>query len=273
MKSLEEAMGTITMPSEIEFTKDEILDSDEYTTNFKLIHLANKRSGDLDSSIIDCLNCLNRGYVYIWLEETDGQAIQHCKCLKTREAVRNGLKSGLGNLLDHRVNNFKVNDDWQRDFKQLATDYILNARKEWFMAMGQSGTGKTMLCSAICNDRLNKGYEVVYLLWRDYVASLKKIQFDDKKNDKRRYFVGYADAEILYIDDLFKGTVTDTDKSYAFELINHRYNKGLVTIISSELLVLKLADKDQATAGRMKELAGKYCFQIEEDINKNYRLK
>jgi len=239
----------------------------------------NQMIGNLDSTVIDCKTCLNRGYYYTSRNNTGDllhtPARVICKCLKVRESAENARNSGLGNLMDHRAAHFQATDDWQKELKQLVTDYVSDANKEWIAVLGQSGAGKTMLCSAISNKRLADGHEVRYLLWRDYVSNLKQSQFNDRReeNNRNHYFEHYANAEILYIDDLFKGTVTDTDKSYAFELINHRYNKSLVTIISSELLLLELAELDQAVAGRLKEKAGKYCFQISKDIKKNFRFK
>ena len=240
-------------------------------------HRLNQREGDLDKELYDCKKCLNRGFYYV---HCDSEGVHfrepylaQCSCLKIRESLKLSEKSGLGEMKKHRVANFVATDDWQKEVKQLVADYIVNANGEWLLLLGQSGAGKTHLCSAVCNKRLEDGRESIYVLWRDYVARLKESKFDNRRDSENHYFSHVANVEILYIDDLFKGTVTDTDKSYAFELINHRYNKKLTTIVSSELLLLEIADLDQAVAGRMKEMAGKYCFQISKDIKKNYRFK
>lgn len=237
----------------------------------------NQQVGDLDNSVIDCKKCLNRGYSYVYCDANGSHfhtpAMSPCTCQKARTSLANGRKSGLSTMKEHRVANFKVTEEWQKDIKHLTADYILNGDKEWFLACGQSGAGKTMLCSAICNKRLEDGHEVIYILWRDYVARIKDSKFDKKRDNQNHYFEYCANAEILYIDDLFKGTITETDKSYAFELINHRYNKNLTTIVSTEMLITDLVEIDQAIAGRLKERAGKYCFQISKDIKKNYRFK
>jgi DNA replication protein DnaC len=108
------------------------------------------------------------------------------------------------------------------------------------------------------------------MIWNEFVDRLKRMNYD---LDRDSYFDEYAKAEILYIDDLFKGKVTETDVNYAFRLINERYNKNLVTIVSSELLLKDLREIDEAIAGRLKEKAKKYCIQVGKDSSKNYRLK
>lgn len=80
-------------------------------------------------------------------------------------------------------------------------------------------------------------------------------------------------ADVLYIDDFFKGKISETDKTLAFDIINYRYNNSLVTIISSELLLQELIDVDAAIAGRIKQMSADYIVQIAYDDERNYRLK
>ena len=103
------------------------------------------------------------------------------------------------------------------------------------------------------------------------IKMLSKLK--DKAEIVKFIFNEYAKAEILYIDDLFKGKVTETDVNVAFQLINERYNTNLVTIVSSELLLKDLREIDEAIAGRLKEKAKSYCIQVAKDSSKNYRFK
>ena len=244
------------------------------TPTHELAYLANQKTllkrNQTDSSGIECLVCLNRGFKTYYEAESDRSYIENCRCIKARRAFKNAVKSGLGHLLNHKVRDYEVTEEWQERIKDLVIRYIQDADKEWFLALGQSGIGKTKLCSAICNQRLKSGHEVKYLLWREFIVELKRKTFN---HDRDEFFKAYVDAEILYIDDLFKGKVTETDIDYAFELINKRYNLNLVTIVSSELLMAELAEIDQAIAGRIREKTKDYYFQEEKDLNKNYRFK
>ena len=138
-----------------------------------------------------------------------------------------------------------------------------------------------MICSSIANELLKNYKQVKYMAWSEFVEKLKRMKFD---LDRDEYFSEFSKAEVLYIDDLFKGSlnyddlgrlkVNQTDVKYAFQLLNERYNKRLVTIISSEFLIddIKL-QVDEAIAGRIKERSTSYCVQIKKDIDRNYRFK
>lgn len=238
------------------------------TITQQLVELDNAKKGNLTG--FDCQICLNKGFVSIYVAETDSSKIDDCECMKVRKSKKIAEQSNMGELLAHRLRDFKVTEPFQEVMRDKVKDYILNARTEWFLALGQSGCGKSMVCASICNQRLKEYRQVKYMIWNEFVDRLKRMKYD---LDRDEFFNEYAKAEILYIDDLFKGKVTDSDVNIAFQLINERYNANSVTIISSELLLNDLRDIDEAIAGRMKEKAKSYCIQVGKDSSKNYRFK
>jgi len=246
------------------------------------VDLFNQKQGNLNKDGFDCKKCLNKGQIAI-LFETSGhfhEGKTFCECVGIRKMIRNAKESGFGDLLEHKLKNFTVKKDWQKNLLSLAESYLASDLKCWFAVIGQSGAGKTMICSGICNQLLKRYKKVKYMSWVEFTETMKHLSFDD---DKDEYFNGYANAEILYIDDLYKTSVSFddfgkrkvnmTDVKYAFQLINQRYNKRLVTIISSELLLDELADVDEAIAGRIKERCEEYFFTIGRDSGRNFRFK
>jgi DNA replication protein DnaC len=149
----------------------------------------------------------------------------------------------------------------------------------WFFIGGQSGAGKTHICTAICREFLMEGKEVKYMLWRDDVVKLKNAVTDPEYES---LVEKYKRVEVLYIDDLFKtGTAADgtrqrptgADINVAFEILNFRYNDPkLLTIISSECTIDSIIDIDEATGGRIFEKA-KSSFSLKPDRSRNYRLR
>lgn len=242
-------------------------DSDKTITE-QLVELDNQRPGNLKG--FECDKCLNRGFITHYHKESDTSYIVHCECMKVRKAMKNAELSGMGELLTYKLRDFKVTEPFQEVMRDITKGYILNAENEWFLALGQSGIGKSMICASICNQRLKEYHQVKYMIWNEFVDRLKRMKYD---LDRDEYFNEYAKSEILYIDDLFKVKVTDSDVNIAFQLINERYNTNSVTIISSELLLNDLRDIDEAIAGRMKEKAKSYCIQVGKDSSKNYRFK
>jgi len=121
------------------------------------------------------------------------------------------------------------------------------------------------------------------MLWRDEIARIKALV-----NDAEQYgamMQEIKNADVLYIDDLFKtgkddfGKVkqpTPADINAAFEIINFRYNDPRkITIISSERTISDLNEIDEAIAGRIaeKSKADGYCINLGRDAGKNYRMK
>lgn len=221
--------------------------------------------------VYDCPICGNKGGKSEFNKVTKQSWWKSCSCMQNKKTMLNIEKSGLGELLNYRVKDFEVTNEFQRAMKETSVTYIRNAKKEWFLALGQPGCGKTMLCSAICNQRLKEGKVVKYIIWSEFMTTLKHMKYDQDRND---YYHEYLKSEVLYIDDMLKGKITDYERDLAFQIINHRYNNDLPTIISSELLVSDLRKLDEAMASRLYQKATKqFVLEIERDDNKNYRFK
>lgn len=223
------------------------------------------------SGAYDCPICGNKGGIAIYKKETRQVWWKACSCLENKKNLANVEKSGLGALLNYRVKDFKAETDYQKAMKDMTAHYLYHAKKEWFALLGQSGSGKTMLCSAICNQLLKTGHVVKYLIWGEFMTALRHMKYDEQRNE---YYTAYLNAEVLYVDDLFKGKITDYERDIGFQIINHRYNHNLVTIISSEWYMSDLAQLDEAMASRIYQRATEqYLFEIERGEGKNYRLK
>jgi len=213
---------------------------------------------------IDCPKCLNKGNILV--VQNNEPATMDCECMIKRRSFKRIKLSGLGSLLDKRVNDYVANEIWQKEVKGKATAYINSKSRNWFVMLGQSGSGKTHICSAITSHLLNQGKEVRYVIWTDLAAKIREMDGVNVEIEE------FKDVEILYIDDLFKVEASKGQKNAAFKIINHRANNSLVTIISSEMLFDELLVADEAIAGRIKHMAGDFLINITRG-DKNYRLK
>lgn len=226
----------------------------------------------------ECPKCLNRGSVAI-PKEDGGISVAECDCMKIRRCVWEMEKSGLKNIIREKTfDAYTATEPWQKAVKAGAMTYA-DRLEGWLLFCGQSGSGKTHLCTAVCRQRLLAGDEVRYMPWRDKVAELKAMSLD---NDRRAETInGYKTAQILYIDDLYKvGKAADgscnptgADIGLAFEVINHRYINHLPTIISTEKTPQELVEIDEATGSRIIEMAGSNVYSIARDPKRNYRLR
>lgn len=231
--------------------------------------------GKPDGTGIECSICKNKGDIATVDAHTGNLVIRPCKCHGARLTVQHLQRCGVWERARRcKLENFKTDTKTQQTMKQATESFIAAPKGRWLMLCGQSGAGKTHLCTAAfvqLSSRL--GMDGQYLLWNADGRQLKAASMDDNTGvwDK------YKRTELLYIDDLFKGRQdqgpSDADIRLAFELLDYRYNNRLITILSSEMTFDKLLVLDQAIAGRIKEMCGAHLVSVAPDPSKNFRLK
>jgi DNA replication protein DnaC len=242
----------------------------------------NKEQGDL--GLYDCKRCNNKGDIFEprWTGRFWQQHSVPCKCMKVRRALRALHNSGLATIVhDYTFDKYIATEPWQKDILNKAALYLKDEHPYWWFFGGQSGCGKSHLCTAIAITLLKRENEVKYMLWRDEASKLKSMVNDPDYADE---IEKYKKVDVLYIDDLFKvgkgadgkARPTTADVNLAFEILNARIVRKKRTIISSEFTLADLIDLDEASAGRVKQQCGeygKYCINVQPDRKKNYRLK
>ena len=250
---------------------------------FKVDGLNNTVGNRNEEDGYDCPICKNKGIIYKLVDCGDGtysHCAADCKCAEIRKSIMRMKRSGLKDIIkDYTFDKFIDTEPWQKAIKSAAVDFAKNP-DGWFALCGQSGAGKTHLCTAICREFLLSGKKVVYMLWRDEIVKIKEAA-QSGDSSLQDILEKYKNADVLYIDDLFK---TGKDKfdaivkpsvadiNYAFEIINYRYNNPkLLTIISSELSEEELLDIDEAIGGRIYERAK--TFTIAKNRDRNYRIR
>lgn len=247
--------------------------------------LENKMPGSLGDGV-DCKVCLNRGSVCVVRrdEETGREYLvaARCKCMAQRAANRALKRSGLESAVKRLTfEAYQTPHDWQVAAKEAAERFCKERGGAWFFIGGQSGAGKTHLCTAIAGELMRAGMPLRYMLWRDEIARIKSVVYDYEELE--RIMSGLKRAKVLYIDDLFKrgkgpggdaADPTTADIDHTFEVLNTRYlDPALVTIISSERTLDELMYIDEAVAGRIAEKTkGVYCINLRKDPEKNWRM-
>lgn len=245
----------------------------DYTQHLQnQVNFLNSRPGPQKN--YDCPLCLNRGYSYV--VDGDTYRPEPCSCMAIRESIRRGKDSGLENLLKRcTFENFLTPQPWQRQAKALAQAYAENP-VGWFVAAGVSGSGKTHLCTAICGALLSQGKGVQYRAWRDTAREIKGAALDSQ--ERKRLVEPLLSADVLYLDDLLKTAnghrPTDADVELAFDLLNGRYLRKAITILSTEWSVRDLLDLDGALGSRIFEMTtnGERFLEIGPEKGRNWRL-
>ena len=227
--------------------------------------------------LMDCPKCKNKGWimkvVFTDIYNDYTTCVAECECMNKRRILGKAKRSGLGEYLDKRFNDYIATEDWQKNIKTKAIEYCKSENNYWFVTLGQSGAGKTLISSIIANYLLLKQEKtVIYITWTDFISKLKRDMMSDNSDDVSNYLDEIKKVEVLYIDELLK-KYNETDLKYIIEIINYRYTNNLKTIISSERNIDELFDIDEATVGRMIEKADRFIINIPKDKKKNYRLR
>ncbi|MCM1530512.1 MAG: ATP-binding protein [Alistipes sp.] len=229
------------------------------------VNAYNSSKGDLTG--YDCTECLNKGYIAKIIN--NDAAMSKCRCMKIRSALDRIRKSGLENQLKTcTFKNFQTSSEWQQQMKASA---FVKSDSIGFFIGGQSGCGKTHICTAMIGNFIKQGLSARYFVWREDSTILKAIVNDREYTERINEF---KTADVLYIDDLFKQKdVKDADIKLAFELIDYRSRQCLKMIISTELDENALIDCDEGLAGRIFQMSKGFRTVIAYDRNRNYRLR
>ena len=220
-----------------------------------------------------CDKCGDLGVV-IRVDEDGYTYATVCECLKARKSLQRLERSGLSNLLDkYTFDRYTTKYAFQKDLLDKAKRFVEDTR-HWFVIVGESGIGKSHICTAICGELLKRGKEVRFMSW--LTDSVKLKQNINNYEIYEPLIRDYKTCEVLYVDDLFKSDnntpPTPADIKLAMEIFNYRYNNKLKTLVSGERLIKQLMEYDTAIVGRLVEMSEGYLTEI-VGREKNYRLR
>lgn len=148
----------------------------------------------------ECGYCHNKG-IYYRLDNIGEICSVPCpECGNIRKSIRLFAISGLDKLT---FEGFKVNAEWQGKLLALAKEYVADNGKQWFFIGGQSGAGKTHLCSAIIHEMIFTYRKAAIVFhWVEEGRRLKSLV--NSEVDYELEIDRYKKIPILYIDDFFK---------------------------------------------------------------------
>ena len=194
-------------------------------------------------------------YVCAKCSDTGAVGTKTCSCLKELLVKMNIEASGMGKLIDKQsFDNFdlewyKTNDE---DYRRMA--YNLKTARTFaesfgscgasnLLFVGNTGTGKTHLSTAIAKEVISRGYDVLYDTAQNVVAAFETDRFRSGYGEKESVSDKYLECDLLILDDLGTEFSNQFTVSCLYNLINTRENRGLSTIISTNLSAEELAGR------------------------------
>ena len=215
--------------------------------------------------IYSCKKCEDSGFV-------NGK---YCTCLKKEISKILIKNSGFPKLNSFSSSNFEIfsnKEEIKKIYDIMQKWCNKESEKTLVYLLGNTGTGKTFLTSCMATEFISQG-KIVYLttafnLSQDFLKFHRS--FDDKQ--KAGVFENYLETEVLFIDDLGTEPIyNNVTREYLYLLINERKNKGLRTIISSNLEPFDIRDKyDERIFSRIMDKEHSIVLKLD---SKDVRLK
>ena len=227
---------------------------------------------DYQESKYKCNKCRDMMFTI----QDDGSA-KECECRSIRIAEDKLKASGVSEeFRKMRFENFdysksketmlaySIAKSYSKKFEELRV-----ARQNSIIFCGQVGSGKTHLAMSIGNVLLDSGVGVIYMPYRSIITNLKQ-SITDEENYQREINI-YKNAQVLMIDDLFKGRITESDVNIIYEILDYRYFKNLPIIEKKEKSIGDLLEIDEAIGSRLYEMSKNYLAEMVGD-KLNYRI-
>lgn len=201
----------------------------------------------------DCPLCRNTG----WMEpEPAGpdtvRPPRKCQCLIQEEVEDLYRASGLtGPLRNQTFDRFdsSVYPTGDRDYMEkvlrfcqaYAQAVVGGVQQECLALSGDVGLGKTFLASAIARVVLESKKTVVYFTFSDFLDLVRLNKFEDDE-DYRQGMQRLLNSDLVVLDDLGAEKVTEFVGQELFNIINHRMNRQLPMVVSTNLTPSEITD-------------------------------
>jgi DNA replication protein DnaC len=140
--------------------------------------------------------------------------------------------SNIGPFLDKNFESFNSTIHGVQRAYLRALEYAKQPRG-WLVLLGNFGCGKTHLAAAIANQLLRNHYQVLFAVVPDLLDHLRSTFGPSSEVEYDQRFEDIRDAQVLILDDLGTENASGWAREKLFQIINHRYNYAMPTVITS----------------------------------------
>ena len=208
----------------------------------------------LDADV--CPQCGGAGFLRrdLPLDHPEFGKVIACECVSSEsiEARLDRLQqySSLGPLtrlaFDNLIANGRSNNPRDRQlFSGLVADAKQFAEEPagWLLIHGSSGAGKTHVAAAIANRCLERGVPALFVVVPDLLDHLRAAYSPSSEVGYDLLIEQVRNAPVLILDDLGTQNTTAWAQEKLFQILNHRYNSRLPTIVTTNLSVDRLDER------------------------------
>jgi DNA replication protein DnaC len=133
----------------------------------------------------------------------------------------------------------------QEQYKRCVDDAhaFAGAPDGWLLLSGASGCGKTHIAAAIVNRLVERGEPALFVVVPDLLDHLRSAYQPGAEIGYDDLFERVRSAPVLVLDDLGTQAQTPWAQEKLFQLINHRFNTRLPTVVTTNLAPEQLDDR------------------------------
>jgi len=221
-----------------------------------------------------CPVCKGAGFVHPALDsgKTDFSRVVPCRCskgeLRKKKTEYLAKYSNLGSLSQFTFDNLSPKGKAagtvsQERFAQVyqAAKAFADNPKGWLVFLGPSGSGKTHLACAVANRRLKLEEPVFYITAADLLDHLRSTFGPSSDTTYDELFEQVKNVPLLVLDDLTPGSATAWAKEKLEQLLHHRFNTRLTTVITTDVPLERM---DERLRGHLDDNESCQVWTIEQ---------
>lgn len=218
---------------------------------------------DYTTAVYTCPNCCDTGFIMA----------TPCECYKTKRIKYLFEYSNLSEVMKEQTFDkfrldFYSNEPYGEFMSPLKNAGIILSKCKGFAEkdeykqgknlylFGDSGLGKTFLCSCMANALIAKGVSVLYQTAYNIITEMEEQKFRYAENTEKTSL--YYNVPVLIIDDLGTEFPSSFTSAVMFDIINNRLIRNLSTVISTNL--------------RIDEIEKPYGVRVQSRIVGEYEL-
>ena len=177
-----------------------------------------------------------------------------CRCATQESDAQRGDRllrySGIGSLSRLTFRNLIARGRAtgardQEQYKRCVDDAasFAEAPDGWLVLSGASGCGKTHIAAATVNRLVERGEPVLFVVVPDLLDHLRAAYQPGADVGYDELFERVRNAPVLVLDDLGTQSPTAWAQEKLFQLINHRFNSRLPTVVTTNLPMEQIDDR------------------------------
>jgi DNA replication protein DnaC len=164
------------------------------------------------------------------LEEIRARELAHYLAISNRESLTG--KSFANFLPEGQTANEQYRASIRRAF-QACQEFAEQPEGRWLLLSGPYGCGKTHLAAAVANELLRQHKQVVFVNVADLLDYLRAAFSPSVPESYADRFDEIKNVPVLILDDLGAESPTPWALEKLYQIVNHRYNARLATLVTT----------------------------------------